>query len=206
MLAVIAHPSLGADRTAPNVSEEEGQPGPQVPGAAPAGDQRPMKACPDCAELVLAAARKCRYCGYEFRSAPAPAVANNGLLGLLLRGSAPRPTMPETLAQLGVELDPDERPAGFWLGRTQGSDGYVILTDARLFFIAGLRRSPGNPAPRQHSLDELAGAEIAGRHWKSNLVIHWLDSPDMRIDGLAPKDLRGLHAALVAQLERDRPR
>src|SRR5579863_4302983 len=58
MLAVIADPSLGADRTSQNVSEEEGQPGPRVPGAGPAGDQRPMKACPDCAELVLAQARK----------------------------------------------------------------------------------------------------------------------------------------------------
>jgi hypothetical protein len=188
------------------VSEEEGQPGPRVPGAVPAGDQRPLKACPDCAELVLAAARKCRYCGYEFRPAPKPAPANNSLFGFLLRRSAPQLTMAETLAELGVELDPGERLDGLWVGRALSSDGYVVLTDARLFFVAGLRRSPDNPAPRQHSLDELAGAEIATRHWKSELMLHWRDSPDMSIGGLAPKDLRGLHGALLKQVERGRPR
>jgi hypothetical protein len=165
-----------------------------------------MKACPDCAELVLAAARKCRYCGYEFRPAPAPAPTNSNLFAFLLRRSAPSVTMTETLQQLGVELDPGERLGGLWLGRAYSSDGYVVLTDERLIFAAGLRRSPGNPAPRQHSLDELAGAEIATRHWKSELVLHWHDSPDLSIDGLAPKHLRELHSALLEQLERGRPR
>ena len=164
-----------------------------------------MKACPDCAELVLAAARVCRYCGYEFRPAPKPP-ANNSLFGFLLRRSAPQLTMAETLASLGIELDPGERLEGLWVGRAHGSDGYVVLTDARLFFVAGLRRSPDNPAPRQHGLSELAGAEITTRHWKSELVLHWRDSPDMSIGGLALRDLRGLHAALLAKLERDRPR
>jgi hypothetical protein len=205
MLAVIADPSHGADRTTQNVSEEEEQPGPQPPGAAPAGDQRPMKACPDCAEMVLAAARKCRYCGYEFRPATsaAPSVS---LFGFLMRRSAPPLTMTETLEQLGIELDPGEQLDGLWLARAHGSDGYVVLTDARLFFAAGLRRAPGNPPPRQHSLDELAGAEVATRHWKSGLVLHWHDSPDLSIDGLAPKHLRQLHAALLARLGRGQPR
>jgi hypothetical protein len=202
MLAVMAEPALGADRTEQNVSEEEGQPGP----AAPAGDQRPMKACPDCAEQVLAAARICRYCGYEFRPAPAPPLTNGGLLAFLLRRPAQPLTMTETLQQLGVELDPGERLDGLWLGRAYSSDGYVVLTDARLFFVAGLRQTPGNPAPRQHSLDELAGAEIATRHWKSELVLHWHDSPDLSIDGLAPKHLRELHSALLAALHRDQTR
>jgi len=194
------------------VTEEEGQPGP-APGDAPAADQRPMKACPDCAELVLAAARKCRYCGYEFRPAPrarpaggTAAAANGGTFAALLRRPAQRLTVPETLEQLGVELDPGERLDGLWLGRAYGTDGYVVLTDARLFFAPGLRRGPGTAPPRQHSLDELADAEVATRHWKSGLVLHWHDSPDMSIDGLAPKQLRELHSALLAQLERGRPR
>lgn len=36
------------------------------PPSAPLTDKRPTRACPDCAETVLAAARRCRYCGYEF--------------------------------------------------------------------------------------------------------------------------------------------
>jgi hypothetical protein len=164
-----------------------------------------MKACPDCAEMVLAAARKCRYCGYEFRPATS-APSTPGLFSFLMRRSAPPLTMTETLEQLGIELDPGERLDGLWLGRAYGSDGYVVLTDARLFFAAGLRRAPANPPPRQHSLDELAGAEVATRHWKSGLVLRWHDSPDMNIDGLAPKHLRQLHSALLAELQRGRPR
>lgn len=193
------------------MSDEEGRPGP-VPGDAAAADQRPMKACPDCAELVLAAARKCRYCGYEFRPAPRARPTGNpgaaspgGTFAALLRRPAAQLTTTETLEQLGIELDPGERLAGLWLGRAYGTDGYVVLTDARLFFAAGLRRAPDTP-PRQHSLDELADAEVATRHWKSGLVLHWHDSPDMSIDGLAPKHLRELHSALLARLARDRPR
>jgi hypothetical protein len=186
------------------VTEEEGQHPShhQTPSDdAPPGDWRPMKACPDCAELVLAAARKCRYCGYEFAPAPAPAYAgsNSGLFGLLRR-PAQRLTMTETLTQLGIDLDRGEQPAGLWLARAYSTDGYVVLTSTRLFFAPGLRRPANAPAPRQHSLDELAGAEIAGRRFKSALVLHWHDSPDLSIDGLAPKDLRQLHAALLSRV------
>ena len=45
-------------------------PRPRVPGGGvppPSPSSRTgMKACPDCAEEVRAAARKCRFCGYEF--------------------------------------------------------------------------------------------------------------------------------------------
>jgi len=195
------------------VSQEEGQPASHAPGAAAAEDQRPKKACPDCAELVLAAARKCRYCGYEFRPAPTPTpTGNEGLLSFLLRRGAPRLTMTETLVQFGIELDSGEQPAGMWLGRVQGSDGYVVLTDARLFFVLALRPSADMPKPQQHRLDELVGAEVVTRFWKSALVLHWrgpvanasdanLSGVSMNIDGLVQKDLRQLHALLLARIE-----
>ena len=64
-----------------------------------------MKACPDCAELVLEAARKCRYCGYRFDRPPSQA-PQEGLFAHLFRRPAPHLTMTETLQQLGVELRP----------------------------------------------------------------------------------------------------
>ena len=57
----------------------------------------------------------------------------------LFRRSPQRLTMAETLNQLGVELDAGEQPAGLWLGRVTGVDGYVVLTDERLLFVPGLR-------------------------------------------------------------------
>lgn len=167
-------------------------------------EQQAMKACPDCAEMVLAAARKCRYCGYQFDeppTAPSSGPTMGSFAALLRRSTAPRPTMAQTLRQLGVELAPGERPAGLWLGQVEGDDGYVALTDRRLLFIVGLRSSKNGPAPRQHHLNSLAGAEIAPRRWKpASLVLHWFDAPALSVDRLAGKDLQALHAALLAHV------
>jgi hypothetical protein len=158
-----------------------------------------MKPCPDCAELVLEAARKCRYCGYRFdRPSSQP---QEGLFAHFFRRSAPHLTMTETLQQLGVELDPGERPAGLWLGQVQGVDGYVVLTDERLCFVMGLRhQKAATTAPWQRRLVELAGAEISTHRRKMALVLHWRDSPDLSIDGLAQKDLRRLHSELLERV------
>jgi hypothetical protein len=175
------------------VSSEQGQSGGQDQEPAATHDERAMKACPDCAEMILEAARKCRYCGYRYDAQP----AQEGLFAHLFRRSAPHLTMTETLQQLGVALEPGERTTGLWLGQVKSIDGYVVLTDARLVFVIGLRHQQGSPAPWQHRLDELAGAEITSHRWKAVLLLHWRDSPDMRIDGMAQKDLQRLHAALL---------
>jgi hypothetical protein len=147
--------------------------------------------------MILAAARKCRYCGYRFDQPPA---APESLFGHLLRRSPPRLTMADAPKQLGIELDTGEQPTGLWLGQVKGIDGYVVLTDARLFFVMGLRPRKDMPAPRQHRLDELVGAEIVSHRWKATLVLDWRDSGRMSIDGLSQKDLRHLHSALLGRV------
>lgn len=192
-----ARPQLAEGRT--YVSPEEGPSGQQEPQAGAAIDQRPAKICPDCAELVLAAARKCRFCGYRFDHAPPPQ-GSASLLGILLRPPE-RLTMADTLAQLGVELGRDEQPAQMWLGRVQGSDGYVVLTDARLLFVKGLRRGNAASGPQQNSLSELAGVEVLSRRRKQILVIDWGRSGTMSIDSLSREGLRQLRSALLARID-----
>lgn len=180
------------------MSDEQGRSSGQVdPEPAATGDQRAMKPCPDCAELVLEAARKCRYCGYRFDRPSSSQPPQEGLFAHLFRRSAPHLTMTETLQQLGVELHPGERPAGLWLGQVKGVDGYVVLTDERLCFVMGLRHQNETRAPWQRRLVELAGAEISTHRRKATLVLRWRDSPALSIDGLAQKDLHRLHAALL---------
>lgn len=109
--------------------------------------------------------------------------------------------MADTLAQLGVELGRDEQPAQMWLGRVQGSDGYVVLTDARLLFVKGLRRGNAASGSQQNSLSELAGVEVLSRRRKQILVIDWGRSGTMSIDGLSREGLRQLRSALLARID-----
>ena len=181
------------------MSPDEGRSSGQVnPEPAAAAEQRAMKQCPDCAEMVLEAARKCRYCGYRFDGQPASQASEEGLFAHLFRRAPRHLTMIETLEQLGVELDPGERPVGLWLAQVRGVDGYVVLSDARLFFVMSLRhQKAATTAPWQRRLDQLAGAEIITHHWKATLVLHWVDSAEMSIDTLARNDLHRLHSALL---------
>jgi hypothetical protein len=183
------------------VSSDERSPGHEELQAAPAEDDRPMKLCPDCAESVLAAARKCRFCGYRFDEADAVARDHSagGLLGLLRR-STPRLTMAGALNQMGAGLRDGEQPVGMWLGRVDGVDGYVAITDVRLFFVGSVGRPKGSLPAQERLLSELIHVEVLRRRRKPTLVIDWRCSSSTVISKLSAKDLPRLHSLLLAHV------
>jgi hypothetical protein len=93
------------------------------------------KPCPDCAERVLAAARKCRYCGYRFdggRSARSLQLSD-----LLFTRSvrASTPTLSQVLTEWGINLSESEHVAYFRLAALDGRPGYLLVTAERLVFF-----------------------------------------------------------------------
>lgn len=95
--------------------------------------------CPDCAETVLAAARKCRFCGYRFDQ-PRP----GSTLGLLRRLGLWRPpqtaTFEEVLGDWGIAIGEGEQMASFRYVSLDGQRGYLLVTNQRLLFVADDRR------------------------------------------------------------------
>jgi hypothetical protein len=135
-----------------------------------AADQRPIKICPDCAETVLAAARRCRFCGYRFDSGARERRSPlEELTGGLIRRDRPG-DLHEILAGWDYALAAGDnvrffRPAG-WEGRS----GYLLVTDGELVFFGAAGR-------RQHAvgfsrpLSSLTGVETTGRLGRRQLVL-----------------------------------
>jgi hypothetical protein len=93
------------------------------------------KRCPDCAEQVLAAARKCRYCGYRFGRTGAR--TGDSLADLVRTPPERKKTVPELLSQWGTPLAADESVVYFghcWCDRRLG---FLLVTNARVAFYAG---------------------------------------------------------------------
>jgi len=99
------------------------------------GDEH--KRCPDCAEQVLAAARKCRYCGYRFDRAGAATRSGGGsMIDFLIRPKSTM-TLPDLLAEWGSGLAAGEQVAHFGYCRLDSEFGFLLITSARVAFFAG---------------------------------------------------------------------
>ena len=114
---------------------------------------RDEKTCPDCAELVLAQARVCRFCGYRFARAP----VSSGLHWI--RRPLDTRSLPEFLLDCGIELAEGEEIAFFGLCEMDRSDGFLLVTNRRLaFFVAR-----GSAKLADWPLERFRDIEIRGR-------------------------------------------
>jgi Uncharacterised protein family UPF0547 len=98
------------------------------------------KQCPDCAEQVLAAARKCRYCGYRFDSGRKPRLSLLSDLIPGLRRDTRDTTLPEVLGDWGVSVGDTEEIALFRLVEVDDRPGYLLVTSERLVFFGQASR------------------------------------------------------------------
>lgn len=165
-------------------------------------DDRPTKTCPDCAEEVLEAARKCRFCGYRFDEAdpPAPTAypgAEGGLLGgLLIRRKPVTLTPRQLITAAGVPLATGEEVRFFRFARVNGLDGIMVVTDTRLFFleIVGRRHRPRF----ENDLVHVLGAETSRRLGRTRLVVRCAGGEELVVSALQRNDLDELRERVQA--------
>ena len=117
-----------------------------------------LKKCPDCAEMVRAEARVCRFCGYRFdgRSASAGALLEG------IRRSHARIPLPELLLGWGTELREGEEVEFFGYCRLDRVFGFVLITSDRVAFYAD-RGSKREIEWLRSELHEVAPARRYGR-------------------------------------------
>jgi Uncharacterised protein family UPF0547 len=132
---------------------------------------RVYKQCPDCAEQVLAAARKCRYCGYRFdgrRRSGGPSRLGD-LLGNL-RKDTTDVTLEEVLADWGTRLDDGESVEWFRLTDVDHHSGYLLVTSRRLVFFNQTSRTTHERA-FEYPLTLLSDVRLSGRGSKRRLEL-----------------------------------
>jgi hypothetical protein len=160
-------------------------------------EKRSTKNCPDCAEPVLLAARRCRHCGYRFDEPESLATdrPGDGWLALVRRPPR-RSTIPVYLSQAGVMLDDDEDPFGMWLGRVNGRDAYIITTSARLF-VTGVRLDNRRPSLLgEYSLRDVVRVDVVRRRLRPTLEVELDHSVRMVVTKLSRSDVRALCACI----------
>jgi hypothetical protein len=118
-----------------------------------------LKKCPDCAEMVRAEARVCRFCGYRFDRARRATGAGGSLGELLLRRPRAGVPLPEILAGWGVELRDGETTDYFGYCQLDAAYGFLLITSQRLAFFAGRR----NDLQLEWGLGDVRAVERAGR-------------------------------------------
>ncbi len=155
-------------------------------------DSEDHKRCPDCAEQVLAAARKCRYCGYRFdggrgsRSAGALSAVIPGLVQA--RRDA---TIPEILADWNVSLALGEEVRFFVVAVADDLPGYLLVTSDRVIFFAQESRRV-HAAYFAYPLATIRGVRRRGPRWRPRLI---LCGPDRR------HELSGVGATLTRRVD-----
>jgi hypothetical protein len=135
---------------------------------------RDEKQCPDCAELVLAQARVCRFCGYRFDGFRMPAALQ------ALRPPARAARLPQLIRGWGVELPADEDVTFFGYCRLDSADGYLLVTARRLMFFA----ASGGRKLLEWPLEQVAGVAVAGRWGRSWLHLRG-PGPDVALHHFA---------------------
>ena len=147
------------------------------------------KQCPDCAEQVLAPARKCRFCGYRFDGGRKQRMS---LLTDLLygaKGSSADATLPEILADWGVSLEDAEGVAVFSLAEVDDRPGYLLVTSERLMFFGQTSRGEHEKV-LEYPLDALSEVHVHGGRLRRRLELRGPDFHHL------------VHGAGAAELER----
>jgi hypothetical protein len=164
-------------------------------GAVIISESEDYKQCPDCAERVLAAARKCRYCGYRFdahRRDRGGVLAD--LIPALIRPNR-KATMEEILADWQVKLGEHERVGFFSLAVMDERPGYLLVTSERLIFFAQTSRR--NHAPWvEYPLAAVSRFHASGGRLRPRLELRGRDARHI-VTGIGTAGTRRLEAYLA---------